>query len=140
MKKTILMSAVLGVSIICFAFMPDKKPWNVPDKDAKVANPVKSSAESIAAGKELYAKKCASCHGKTGLGDGTKASELKTEPGDFSKAAFQSQSDGAIFYKIAESCQTYYSRDHRFFPQAICQVDTHYHISLFGMRWYQYCP
>ena len=36
------------------------------------------------------------------MGDGTKASELKTEPGDFSKAAFQSQSDGSIFYKISE--------------------------------------
>ena len=95
------MSAVLGISIICFAFMPDKKPWNVPDKDAKMANPVKPSPESISDGKSLYAKHCQSCHGKTGLGDGTKASELKTEPGDFSKAAFHSQSDGALYYKIS---------------------------------------
>ena len=103
MKRTFLMSAVLGVSIMCFAFMPDgKKPWNVADKDAKVANPVKSSAESINDGKALFAKHCQSCHGKTGLGDGTKASQLKTEPGDFSKAAFQGQSDGALFYKISE--------------------------------------
>ena len=50
----------------------------------------------------MFAKHCQSCHGKTGLGDGTKASELKTEPGDFSKAGFQSQSDGSIFYKISE--------------------------------------
>lgn len=102
MKKTILMTAVVGVAITCFAFTPDKKPWNVPDKDAKMANPVKSSAESINDGKALYAKHCQSCHGKTGLGDGTKASQLKTEPGDFSKAAFQSQSDGALYYKISE--------------------------------------
>lgn len=102
MKKAILMSAVAGLAVICFAFAPDKKPWNAPDKDAKVANPVKATPESIAAGKDLYAKKCASCHGKTGLGDGTKASELKTEPGDFSKAAFQGQSDGSLYYKMAE--------------------------------------
>ncbi len=102
MKKTILMSAVLGVSVMCFAFMPDKKPWNAPAGDAGKANPVKSSAESVNDGKALYAKHCQSCHGKTGLGDGTKASQLKTEPGDFSKSAFQGQSDGSLYYKIAE--------------------------------------
>jgi len=101
MKKTILMSAVFGLSVLCFAFMPDKKPWNVPADAAKKANPQKGP-ESIANGKALFAKHCQSCHGKTGLGDGTKASELKTEPGDFSKGTFQAQSDGAIFYKVSE--------------------------------------
>ena len=102
MKRTILMSAVVGFSVMCFAFMPDgKKPWNAPAGAASKANPQKG-AESIANGKALFAKHCQSCHGKTGMGDGTKASELKTEPGDFSKADFQSQSDGSLFYKISE--------------------------------------
>ena len=102
MKRTILMSAVVGFSVICFSFMPDgKKPWDAPAAAASKANPQKG-AESISNGKALFAKHCQSCHGKTGLGDGTKASELKTEPGDFSKAAFQGQSDGAIFYKVSE--------------------------------------
>ena len=101
MNKTILAAALMG-SFMCFAFMPDgKKPWNAPAAAASKANPQKGG-ESISNGKALYAKHCQSCHGKTGLGDGTKASELKTEPGDFSKAAFQSQSDGSIFYKISE--------------------------------------
>ena len=96
------MSAVVGVSVMCFAFMPDgKKPWSAPAAAAGKANPQKGP-ESISNGKALFAKHCQSCHGKTGLGDGTKASELKTEPGDFSKSDFQSQSDGAIFYKISE--------------------------------------
>ncbi|HEV2354025.1 MAG TPA: c-type cytochrome, partial [Puia sp.] len=43
-----------------------------------------------------------SCHGAKGLGDGSKASQLKTEPGDFSTAEVQSQSDGSMFYKISE--------------------------------------
>jgi mono/diheme cytochrome c family protein len=102
MKKPILMTALVGFAVICFAFMPDKKPWNAPAGDAAKANAVKSSPESISDGKALYAKHCQSCHGKAGLGDGTKASELKTEPGDFSKAAFQGQSDGSLFYKISE--------------------------------------
>jgi len=102
MKKTILMSAVVGFSVFCFSFMPDgKKPWDAPAAAASKANPQKGG-ESISNGKALFAKHCQSCHGKTGLGDGTKASELKTEPGDFSKSAFQSQSDGALFYKISE--------------------------------------
>ena len=95
------MSAVVGLSVLCFAFMPDKKPWNAPADAAGKANPQKGP-ESIANGKALFAKHCQSCHGKTGMGDGTKASELKTEPGDFSKGAFQSQSDGSIFYKVSE--------------------------------------
>ena len=96
------MSALIGCSVICFSFMPDgKKPWDAPAAAASKANPQKGP-ESISNGKALFAKHCQSCHGKAGLGDGTKASELKTEPGDFSKAAFQGQSDGAIFYKVSE--------------------------------------
>ncbi len=102
MKKSILMSILVGGTLMCLSFTPDsKKPWNAPAAAASKANPQKG-AESIATGKVLFAKHCQSCHGKKGMGDGTKASELKTEPGDFSKAVFQSQSDGAIFYKISE--------------------------------------
>jgi mono/diheme cytochrome c family protein len=102
MKKAILLSAAAGLSVLCFSFVPDKKPWNPPASATAKANPVKSDAESIGEGKALYAKHCQSCHGKSGMGDGAKASELKTEPGDFTKASFQSQSDGSIFYKISE--------------------------------------
>ena len=103
MKKTILMTVVLGCSVMFFSFSPDgKKPWVAPANSSSMKNPVASSPESISEGKALYAKHCQSCHGKSGMGDGTKASELKTEPGDFSKSAFQSQSDGSIFYKISE--------------------------------------
>jgi len=56
----------------------------------------------MAAGKSLGGVHCASCHGKTGLGDGSKAAQLKTQPDDFSKASFQNQSDGSLFYKVVE--------------------------------------
>jgi mono/diheme cytochrome c family protein len=105
MKIRFLMAAIVAVSIVSLAFRPDgkdKKPWNAPDKAAKTANPVKSDEASLSNGKALYAKHCQSCHGKKGLGDGTKASELKTEPGDFSTGTFQAQSDGSLFYKISE--------------------------------------
>lgn len=85
-----------------FSTRQEGDPWVVPEKYKKMKNPVASDAESISAGKALYAKHCKSCHGTKGLGDGTKAAQLKTECGDFSKADFQSQSDGSLFYKINE--------------------------------------
>ncbi len=78
------------------------KPWAVPDKYDKMANPVKSDAESMKEAKALWVKHCQSCHGKTGLGDGTKASQLDTEVGDLTSADAQKQSDGALFYKTLE--------------------------------------
>ena len=67
-----------------------------------MANPVKSNGESLSGGKDLWVEHCQSCHGKKGMGDGTKAASLKTEPGNFSKAETQDQPDGSLFYKIAE--------------------------------------
>ena len=102
-RKLMLATAVLAVGFMSVAFTIDQpKPWAVPEKNAKAVNPVKSGAESIAAGKALWGTHCASCHGKTGLGDGNKAAQLKTTPPDFSKAAFHAQSDGSLFYKVAE--------------------------------------
>ena len=88
-----------GFRIISFQ---QPKPWIVPDKFLNMANPTATSAESVKEGKELWAKHCQSCHGKTGHGDGSKASQLKTEPGNFSLPATQKQSDGSLFYKISE--------------------------------------
>jgi mono/diheme cytochrome c family protein len=101
-SKLILATSVLAISTLSLAFTTAQqtKPWPVPDKDTKTANPVKSSKESISAGKALWSLHCASCHGKTGLGDGSKAAQLKTQPEDMTKAALQSQSDGSIAYKV----------------------------------------
>ncbi len=81
---------------------PDPGKWVVPSKDKDKKNPVKADAESLSLGKSLYIKHCASCHGKKGHGDGSKAAQLDTKCGDFTLAAFKSQTDGALFYKIME--------------------------------------
>lgn len=78
------------------------KPWAVPDKFLKMANPVKTDAASVSDGKQLWLQHCSSCHGKSGKGDGPKAAQLKTLPHDLSKADIQSQPDGAFFYKTSE--------------------------------------
>jgi hypothetical protein len=58
--------------------MLTQKEWPVPDKYNKMPNPLKGDAASLATGKELWAKHCQSCHGKSGKGDGSKAAQLKT--------------------------------------------------------------
>ena len=103
-SKLLLTTSVLAIAAMSVAFTTSQqtKPWPVPEKDAKTPNPVKSDKESISAGKALWSLHCSSCHGKTGLGDGSKAAQLKTQPQDMTKASLQSQSDGALFYKITE--------------------------------------
>jgi mono/diheme cytochrome c family protein len=103
-NKLILAASVLTACTMSLAFTINQqpKPWPVPEKNAKMANPVKSNGESISAGKALWSQHCSSCHGKKGLGDGSKAAQLKTVPQDLSKASLQSQSDGSLYYKISE--------------------------------------
>ncbi|RYG54828.1 MAG: c-type cytochrome, partial [Chitinophagaceae bacterium] len=95
MKKTIFTSILIMVAGFLligmtsgFSDFQGKKPWNVPDAAKSKKNTVASDASSIAAGKALWSTHCKSCHGAKGLGDGSKAAQLDTEPGDFSKASF----------------------------------------------------
>jgi mono/diheme cytochrome c family protein len=102
MKKLSVLSFIVIFIITASFTLIQNKPWAVPADKAKAANTVKTSAASISEGKALWSTHCASCHGKTGLGDGAKATTLNTAPPDFSKAAFQGQTDGSIFYKTSE--------------------------------------
>lgn len=101
--KAFLLLIMAGIFATGFTLkVTNQDVWKVPDAAKNKKNPVASNAESIAAGKALWSTHCKSCHGSKGLGDGTKAAQLKTEPGDFSKADFQGQTDGAIFFKTSE--------------------------------------
>jgi mono/diheme cytochrome c family protein len=103
LKKILFSSAVavIGLSFITMNLeaQTQAKPWDVPANYKSMKNPVAKGDASNKAGKTLYDKNCASCHGKTGLGDGVKARALKTAAGDFSSAAYQDQTDGEHFYK-----------------------------------------
>jgi len=116
MKKS-LSSLVWGVSLVfctsalfASAAQQDQKtagPWTIPATNKAMKNPTKESdkAASVNIGKMLYAKHCKSCHGGMGLGDGAKASSMKTKIGSFKDAKFQAQTDGEIYY------QTFVGRD-----------------------------
>ena len=101
-----LMTLTMGM-IIVFAFSTvcqaqTSTPWNIPAKYKTMKNPVAKSKESIANGKDLYAKHCKSCHGTSGLGDGPKAASLDVTCSDFSSKKFQALSDGEVFFQMTE--------------------------------------
>lgn len=104
MRTKSLKIALLGMSffMLFLAYGSNIAEWVVPEKNKTMKNPQAKNEANINSGKVLYAKYCKSCHGKDGLGDGPKASSIETSCGDFSSAAFQGQTDGALYYKTAE--------------------------------------
>jgi mono/diheme cytochrome c family protein len=102
MKRNLSIVAIFFVAAFMYSFvapLQEKKPWNVPAKYKNMENPYADEAEDlIDAGADIYAQQCASCHGDEGLGDGAKASNLKTYPGDFSSDEFKAYSDGELYY------------------------------------------
>ncbi len=96
-----------GILVMAFALMllsftnPAKKSdnWPVPDKYKNMKNPYAGKKDADEVGKNLFKMQCASCHGKEGHGDGTKAAMLQTDLKDFSSSDVQSQTDGTLYYK-----------------------------------------
>ncbi len=105
MKKQIIFIAFLMAgywTLTSFVLPQDQKKgaaWDIPASYKTMKNPEKGKADSEKLGKALYAKHCRSCHGNIGLGDGPKAKNLETFPGNFSDAKFQSLTDGELYYK-----------------------------------------
>lgn len=105
--KTIFSSLIGGAFLIAFAlvFLAFTYPkstaddWPVPAKYKTMKNPYAGKKDADGIGKSLFRRNCASCHGKEGHGDGTKAMMLETDLRDFADSEVQSQSDGTIYYK-----------------------------------------
>ena len=79
-----------------------QKKWVAPASADKIVNPLKGDANAAASGKKLYKMMCFVCHGPKGNGDGMGGAGLTPKPTDLTTDQFQSQTDGAIFWKIAE--------------------------------------
>lgn len=97
--KSVSLIVVVGFLFAFVAPDQDKKPWEVPTKYKSMTNPYADEIDDlIDAGADIYALQCASCHGDDGLGDGTKASNLETFPGDFTSEEFKTFSDGELYF------------------------------------------
>lgn len=103
MKKenqiVLLAGVFLSLTLYSFTALTVADDWNIPDQYKTMKNPTKATPDNLDVARSLYRQHCQSCHGRTGLGDGSKAGELKTHPGDFSSKEFQAQSDGVIYYQ-----------------------------------------
>ena len=68
---------------------------------AQQQDAVPATPKSIADGAGLYNRSCASCHGKTGMGDGPAAKQLTPPPSNLVDAEWKhGTSDGEIFAVI----------------------------------------
>jgi mono/diheme cytochrome c family protein len=84
-----------------------KNTWELPEDADKTKNPVASSAESIAKGKELYLARekgnCIFCHGEAGSGNEANLARLRRKPADLTnKERMTAMSDGELFWKISK--------------------------------------
>jgi len=106
---SIIIFALIFVSaLMAFVTPQDQKvgeKWDIPEKYQTMENPYAGDASLKKIGKMLYSKHCKSCHGSKGLGDGSKAAQLDTFPGDFSTNSFKEYTPGDLYY------MTYVGRD-----------------------------
>lgn len=80
--------------------LQDGNGWKAPAKVDKLVNRLTDLVEASKKGKEIFDIQCAICHGTEGKGDGAAAIGLTPRPADFTSESIQSQSDGAIYWKI----------------------------------------
>ncbi len=80
----------------------DTTEWIAPDSVNDLVNPIENDEESLKEGKMSYRVHCRSCHGKLGDGKGSGAGDISTVVTDFTNPEFHNQSDGSMFWKIAE--------------------------------------
>ena len=70
---------------------------------ANKSNPLRATAENLAAGEKLYQADCATCHGATGLGDGPAAKGLNPPPANIAATSrMPMTTDPYLYWTIAE--------------------------------------
>jgi len=102
--------------LLCATAAPQEKPgaakkqdprfpegYSIPAEDAQRPNPVKSTPESLAAGKKFYSSQCAMCHGKDGDGKGDLAQQMELKLPDYRKPGSLAKfTDGELFYILTK--------------------------------------
>ena len=94
---------LLSLAATVWAIAHTHDGWTAPPEAKSLKNPVPVNEATLAAGKALYADKCAECHGEKGDGKGPEAEMYAVPPGNFTDAHMMNEmTDGEIFWKITE--------------------------------------
>jgi len=97
-----ILGALALVSLgLAYTVAPNIPTPPVPLTARFAQNPVPDTPEAIAAGKALYQKNCAVCHGPQGLGDGPAAFTLTPRPFNLQLHVPQ-HAPGEIYYWISD--------------------------------------
>lgn len=84
MKPVVVILALGLAAVAC------SKPDTNPNPKAESAQPAQAAAAPAAAGaKDLFAQRCATCHGTSGKGDGAAAAALNPKPRDYTNKEWQ---------------------------------------------------
>ncbi len=105
-KRIGIFVLAVGLSVIAWAVVStpvtsaqeDHKHTHAPASAKKLKNPLQADAQNIEAGKTLFNKYCASCHGENGKAKTEIAGRMKVKPADLT--ATHGITDGEIYYVV----------------------------------------
>jgi mono/diheme cytochrome c family protein len=83
------------LAVICLAL--------VAQMAAQTPNAVASTPKSIADGASMYNRSCASCHGRTGAGDGPAAKQLNPPPSNLVDSEWKHGTTDAEIFAVVRS-------------------------------------
>jgi len=96
----VLFTVLIASAFVALSEEQSKVKWSAPAAEAQKKNPFAATESSLAAGRKIYTKTCAMCHGKTGDADGPAVIELNIHPAKLSDPKLAAESDGSLFWKI----------------------------------------
>lgn len=116
MRKIILVAVVLfGMSLAAARATQDNTQekskdaqaagdnYKIPQEDIDKKNPIKPTAEGLAAARKIYGYDCEMCHGTKGDGKGDVVESMKLTMHDWhDPASFAGKTDGELFYIITK--------------------------------------
>ena len=103
--RAMFLLVLAGVAAAIIYSAVNKAPWSwpVPEEAKQLKNPLQPTPRELKSAHEVYADKCAHCHGDTGKGDGRDANRYDPAPTNFTDASkMNAATDGELFYKISE--------------------------------------
>ncbi len=99
-RVTLVFASIMVTGVFNNNLYSQNGSWVAPKSADSYKNPFSGDEKAAVAGKKLYTKMCAICHGNKGKGDGIAGMALQPRPSNFTKDDVQNQTDGAIFWKM----------------------------------------